>query len=153
MEGRKVKTINEGGGAGIDSSTKTIKVPISDLSNEKYKNIQVERKGRKYAYLNLEQYEDFLSILHDTKFKKGDRVFWFKNGSSRIPTEINSETVNTSRIDIITRVNFPSAKYSNLIGDDIRYSTEEVNGDKIGLAYETYLIKVEEYNKLNGTNF
>lgn len=131
----------------------TVQVPLKDLTNDNYKGIQVERKGRKYAYLNLEQYEDFLSLLQDTKFKKGDRVFWFKNGSSRIPSEINKETVNTSRIDIITKVNLHFDKYNRILGDDVRYSTAEVNGNKEGLAYETYLIKVEDYNKINGTKF
>lgn len=131
----------------------TVQVPIKDLTNENYKGIQVERKGRKYAYLNLEQYEDFLSILSDTKFKKGDRVFWFKNYSSQIPTEINKETVNTSRMDVITKVNLHFDKYNSILGDEVRYSTAEVNGNKKGLAYESYLIKVEDYNKINGTKF
>ena len=55
----------------------TVKVPLQTLSSDKrYSSIKIEKIGRKYAYLNLEQYEDFLSILQDLRFKKGQRVFW-----------------------------------------------------------------------------
>lgn len=132
----------------------TVRVPLQTLLNsEQYKGIKIERQGSKYAYLNLEQYEDFLTILQDLKFRKGQRVFWFKNGSSRVPKEISSETVNIDRIDIITKINFPDAKYSNLLGDDVRYHTKEVNGSRIGLAYESYLVLVDDFNRVNGTSF
>lgn len=131
----------------------TVKVPLTDLKNDAYNGIEIEKKGRKYAYLNLEQYEDFLTILQDTKFKKGDRVFWFKNGSSKIPNEINEDTVNVNRIDVITKVNLSFDAYSTILGDDVRYSTAEENGNKKGLAYESYLIKVSDFNKINGTKY
>lgn len=132
----------------------TVRVPNHLLKNDRYKGIKIEKQGTKYTYLNLEQYEDFLSMLQDTKFKKNDRVFWFKNGSSRIPTEINLNTVNTERIDIVTRVHLDVTQYDNILGSEIRYSTEEI-GDKKrrGFAYATYLIKVEEYNLINNTKF
>ena len=132
----------------------TVKVPLQTLlSDKRYASIKIEKRGLKYAYLNLESYEDFLSILQDLKFKKGQRVFWFKNYSSKVPNEINFDTVNTDRIDVITKINFPNAKYSNLLGDDIRYNTKEVNGTRIGLACESYLILVDDFNKLNNTSF
>lgn len=131
----------------------TVKVPLKDLENDAYNGIEIEKKGRKYAYLNLEQYEDFLTILQDTKFKKGDRVFWFKNYSSRIPEKITEETVNTNRIDVVTKVNLSFDAYSTILGDDVRYSTAEEDGDKKGIAYESYLIKVSDFNRLNGTKY
>lgn len=131
----------------------TVKIPLTDIKNDAYKGIKIEKKGRKYAYLNLEQYEDFLVILQDTKFRKGDRVFWFKNGSSKTPKEIDENTVNTSRIDVITKVNVTFDRYNSILGDNVRYSTEELNGTKKGLAYETYLIKVSDFNKLSGTKY
>lgn len=132
----------------------TVKIPLQTLlSDERYASIKIEKRGRKYAYLNLEQYEDFLTILQGLKFKKGQRVFWFKDYSSRVPDIIDETTVNVNRIDVITKINFPDMFYSNLIGDSVRYSTEEVNGSKRGIAYESYLISVEEFNSLNGTSF
>ncbi len=132
----------------------TVKVPLQTLlSDKRYASIKIEKRGLKYAYLNLESYEDFLSILQDLKFKKGQRVFWFKNYSSKVPNEINFDTVNTDRIDVITKINFPNVKYSNLLGDDIRYNTKEVNETSIGLAYESYLILVDNFNRINGTSF
>lgn len=48
-----------------------VQVPLKVLLNDgNYKGIQIEKKGSKYAYLNLEQYEDFLSVLQDTPFKR-----------------------------------------------------------------------------------
>lgn len=131
----------------------TVKVPLADLKNDAYNGIEIEKKGRKYAYLNLEQYEDFLAILQDTKFKKGDRVFWFKNYNSRVPKQVTEETVNTARIDIITKVNVSFDRYNAILGDDVRYSTAEENGSKKGIAYESYLIKVSDFNRLNGTKY
>lgn len=132
----------------------TVKIPLQTLlSDKRYESIKIEKRGLKYAYLNLESYEDFLAILQNLKFKKGQRVFWFKNYNSKPPEEINMETVNTSRIDIITDINFPDLKYSSLIGDSIRYSTKEINGNRIGLAYESYLVLVDDFNKINQTSF
>lgn len=131
----------------------TVKIPLADLKNDLCNTIKIEKKGRKYAYLNLEQYEDLLSILNDTKFKKGDRVFWFKNYSSQKPKQITEETVNIKRIDVITKVIVSFDKYSTILGDSIRYNTAEEKGDKKGIAYESYLIKVSDFNRLNGTCF
>jgi hypothetical protein len=132
----------------------TVRVPLEVLlSDNRYSGIKIEKRGLKYAYLNLEQYETLLSILQETKFKRGQRVFWFKNGSSRVPKDINSETVNTSRIDIITKIDFAFDKYNNLLDDSLRYSTKEVNGNRIGLAYESYLVLVDDFNLINGTSF
>lgn len=131
----------------------TVQVPLPHLKDHKYKGITIEKKGTKYAYLNLNEYEDFLSILQESKFKRHDRVFWFKNGSSKIPKEINKDTVNTNRIDKITKVKLSFDRYNTILGDDVRYETEEIFGNKKGLAYETYLIKVDDYNKINATNY
>lgn len=131
----------------------TVQVPLNLLNDEKYKQIKVEKKGKKYAYLNIDEYEDFLSILQNTRFKKGDRVFWFKNGSSKIPLYINHETVNTNRIDEIIKVQMCFNAYSSILGNETTYLTKEINGNKRGKAYESYLIKVEDFNTLNGTNY
>ena len=133
----------------------TVQVPLADLQNNDYKGIEIEKKGRKYAYLNLEQYEDFLAILQDTKFKKGDKVFWFnqKVRGCNIPAKISEQTVNTDRIDVVTKVNLSFGSFGNILNAGTSYYTKETNGNRIGKAYEPYLIKVEDFNRLNGTKF
>jgi hypothetical protein len=54
------------------------------------------------------------------KIEKGDRVHWGNN---------------TNRVDIVTDI-------KRDIWGNIRYATKEINGDKIGMAYEKNLTLV-----------
>lgn len=52
-------------------------------------------------------------------------------------------------MDIITKVHLSFNKYSPLLGDEVRYSTKEVNGTKVGIAYDSYIVKVSDFHKIN----
>lgn len=51
----------------------TVKVPYYTLLTDKrYASIQIEKRGRKYVYLNLESYEKFLETLPKLTYKQGN---------------------------------------------------------------------------------
>lgn len=58
------------------------------------------------------------------EIEKGDRVYWLKDGKP-----------DTNRIDIVTKVT------KNAWGDK-QYLTKELNGNRIGSAYESYICLV-----------
>lgn len=58
------------------------------------------------------------------EIEKGDKVYWLKDGKP-----------DTNRIDIITKV------IKNAFGDK-QYLTKELNGNRIGSAYESYICLV-----------
>ena len=77
----------------------------------------------------LEEFFNISSTIEEHQktvyeIEKGDRVYWLKDGKPKI-----------NRIDIVTDI------IEDMWGDK-RYLTKELNGDKIGSAYESQICLV-----------
>ena len=67
----------------------TVKIPLHTLSSDKrYASIKVEKRGYKYAYLNLEQYEDFLQEKPIDKLIRSIKQALFSD-NKRILTQVS----------------------------------------------------------------
>ena len=119
-------------------------MPITERRNymkKTYKTVYVVMgKGKKIEEETLERAEHTVEFLKDIlnisstieerqkvifEIEKGDKVYWLKDGKPK-----------TNRIDIVTDI------IKNLWGD-IQFLTKELNGNRIGQAYESNICLVE----------
>jgi len=95
------------------------------ISNNKEQEKDTMEQAQEIKKLLEETYNIACTIEERQKtvyeIEKGDKIYWLKNGKQ-----------DTSRIDIITKV------VKNAFGDK-QYLTKELNGDRIGSAYESYI--------------
>lgn len=119
-------------------------MPVTERRNymkKTYKTVYVVMgKGKEIEEETLERAEHTVEFLKDIlnisstieerqkvifEIEKGDKVYWLKDGKPK-----------TNRIDIVTDI------IKNLWGD-IQFLTKELNGNRIGQAYESNICLVE----------
>lgn len=97
------------------------------------KGKEIEEETLERAERTVEFLKDILNISSTIEerqkvifeIEKGDKVYWLKDGKPE-----------TNRIDIVTDI------IKNLWGD-IQFLTKELNGNRIGQAYESNICLVE----------